>query len=685
MTSYIQPLLLWGGVVLICRVLEPVILYSSTKPSCQAKPFEFCSFIVYSFGICILLIKGGLPTPVALSVVTQSTRQLLTKQDGECLTVKENQDRGVSSSRPDGPSSPPSPKRQKELRTNTFSGSNHEDANEHIEKVIEIVDLFHIPHITIDQVMLRAFPVSLTGAAIRWLRNEPTGSITTWDGLKTKFLNKYYPHARIAKKMEEINNFQQEPYENLYQTWERFKEPLMKCPQHYLMEMQEVILFYNGLRISTRQILDSRGAIPSKTVADAKIAIQEMAEYCQKWHNETSKSRSTETSDGLAAIQAQLNNFRREIKKVNKKVYAAQVGCEQCKGPHYTKDFPLKEEGETLEEAYYMQFGGPFQGGGYKSAAPRFYQRNNVNPSYQERRQSMEDNLSKFMKSYTHVQVKINDDSISKSYKGYYCEEKKGSYGPQFSKAYSEASQSIPQKEKDTGSFTLPSFINNVCFDNALFDLGASVSVMPLLTYLNLGLEARLMGETLVLNRSLDPFFEDYIELNDLNEPIELRRNQGDDLMPTIKEGGVIEEFRTRDEDLDNGIDDSPSYFLENMHAYRDEGMGDVIIGELFLRGVGIKAKRFEGTITLCKDDKSVTYQMVRTHLRFKHHTNEQCNKIPPLLKVSDEDMMNGISHPYQKLEGFYKGVLKLGPNYIRDAKMEEWLTRRHISVHEME
>nr|GFA99938.1 hypothetical protein [Tanacetum cinerariifolium] len=59
-----------------------------------------------------------------------------------------------------------------------------------------------------------------------------------------------------------------------------------------------------------------------------------------------------------------------EIKKVNEKVYAAQVGCEQYKGPHYTKYCPLKEEGKTLEEAYYTQFGGPFQGGGYKAAAP---------------------------------------------------------------------------------------------------------------------------------------------------------------------------------------------------------------------------------------------------------------------------------------------------------------------------
>ncbi|GKD62757.1 hypothetical protein Tco_1300266 [Tanacetum coccineum] len=75
----------------------------------------------------------------------------------------------------------------KELRTNTFSDSDHEDANEHIEKVLEIVDLFHIPNITIDQVMLRAFPMSLTGAASHWLRNEPTGSITTWDGLNINF------------------------------------------------------------------------------------------------------------------------------------------------------------------------------------------------------------------------------------------------------------------------------------------------------------------------------------------------------------------------------------------------------------------------------------------------------------------------------------------------------------------
>ncbi|GKC40839.1 hypothetical protein Tco_1053223 [Tanacetum coccineum] len=78
----------------------------------------------------------------------------------------------------------------KEFLDNTFSGSDNEDANEHIEKVLEIVDVFHIPVVTQDQIMLR-----------------------------------------------------------------------------------EVILFYKALDVPTRQILDSKGAIPSMKVADAKKTV----------------------------------------------------------------------------------------------------------------------------------------------------------------------------------------------------------------------------------------------------------------------------------------------------------------------------------------------------------------------------------------------------------------------------
>ncbi|GJX61148.1 mitochondrial proton/calcium exchanger protein-like protein isoform X1 [Tanacetum coccineum] len=738
----------------------------------------------------------------------------------------------------------------KELRDNTFSDSNHEDANEHIEKVLEIVDLFHVPNITQDQIMLRAFPISVAfsfpaagtkrKAGIWVLRSDcEYQNCPLRSDDKIRYANLFpmdmndfdvilgmdsgvegvilclrvlslrcllvkgaygcilagcYTPARTSKKIEDIINFQQEPDETIYQAWERFKESLMKCPQHYLTEMQE------------------------------------MAEYSQKWHNGTSKARRTKTSNGLAAIQAQLSNFGREIKKVNEKVYVAKVGWQN------------------------------------RAATLGFYQRNNANPSYQEWRQSMEESLSKFMNESTkrHEEncnmikeirastgaairnqrasiktLEIQIGQMSKNSKlilesrqvtipfpshlnGYYYDEK-GLYGLQYLEAYSygatRLNNSLPRKEKDPGSFTLPCYINNICFENALADLGASVSVMPLSTYLNLGLgelahtkltveladrtvkhpkgivenvlvgigkfifpidfiildvledvkvplilrrpflstahvkidlferkitlrvreeknifkcvkpasslikriymlslrermeldlEARLMGETLVLNRSLGPLYGDYIELNDLNIPLELRRNQVEDLMPTIKEGEVvdktmIEEVKTRndnkmvskiigypsDYDQDEKIRIDYSYNLkfscmivvEDMDPYLDKGMGEVVIGEPFCQVSFVETRRFDGIITIRDEDDSVTYQMVRSNPRFKHLTNEQYNEIPPLLKVREQDKMNGISHSYQKLKGFYKGILNLEPNFIRYAKMEEWLTRGHISV----
>ncbi|GJR91286.1 homeodomain-like protein [Tanacetum coccineum] len=390
----------------------------------------------------------------------------------------------------------------KELRTNTFNGSDHEDVNEHIEKVLEIADLFHIPNITIDQVMLRAFLMSLTGAAR----------------------------------------------------------------------------------------------------------------------------------------------------------------------------------------------------GGYRAAAPGFYQRNNANPSYQERRQSMEDTLSKFMcesaKKHEENSNLIKEIQASTD-----------SAIPNQGASIKTLEIQIGQISKELATLKyLEGIAENVLVGIGKFvfpvdfiipDMPEDIKVplileRPFLSTarakidvykrkINLRVrEERIIFTSVKLASSLikkiiRPFECRLHQINDLNEPFELRRNQDDDLMPTIKECEVIEEFKTRDDEHDTRIDDYPSYcdyekkihkdwnnvvgalmnvpifvgtfsvvtdfiVLEDMDAYRDEGMGDVIFGEPILRDVGIKARWFEGMITIYNGNDEVTYQMVRLHPRFKHHTNEQCTKIPPLLKVSDED-----------------------------------------------
>ncbi|GKE61080.1 hypothetical protein Tco_1511447, partial [Tanacetum coccineum] len=57
----------------------------------------------------------------------------------------------------------------RELRRKLFKGTDDEDAHEHVRRVLEIVDLFHFPGVTHDAVMLRVFPITLKGSALRWI------------------------------------------------------------------------------------------------------------------------------------------------------------------------------------------------------------------------------------------------------------------------------------------------------------------------------------------------------------------------------------------------------------------------------------------------------------------------------------------------------------------------------------
>ncbi|GJZ65307.1 lysophospholipid acyltransferase 1-like protein, partial [Tanacetum coccineum] len=152
-------------------------------------------------------------------------------------------------------------------------------------------------------------------------------------------------------------------------------------------------------------------------------------------------------------------------------------------------------------------------------------------------------------------------------------------------------------------------------------------------------------------------------------------------LKPTIEEGEVVDEtimdiVKTRcDDEMIDRLDEYPSYcdfdrkihidyfvVVENMDSYRDEGMGDIIVGRPFCREACVKTRRFDGMITIYNGNNSVTYEMASAH-----------------------DELKGISHPYQKLKGFYKGVLNLVAEYIKNDKVNEWLTRGHVSVHEIE
>nr|GEX87834.1 hypothetical protein [Tanacetum cinerariifolium] len=142
---------------------------------------------------------------------------------------------------------------------------------------------------------------------------------------------------------------------------------------------------------------------------------------------------------------------------------------------------------------------------------------------------------------------------------------------------------------------------------------------------------------------SLDSLYGDYIELNNLNVPLELRRDQVDDLMPTIEE-------------------------VKNMDGYRDQDMGDIILRESFCKASCVEARRFNGLITIHNSSDNVTYQMAQSHPRFKHLSNAQCNKTKPLLKYMTRSSTKELFTPFKEPEQEFQSSRKL----LKTLSLEE-------------
>ncbi|GJR40009.1 hypothetical protein Tco_1215693 [Tanacetum coccineum] len=185
----------------------------------------------------------------------------------------------------------------RELRRKLFAGTDNEDAYKHMRTIFGIVDLFHFLGVTHDAIMLR------------------------------------YCHLFItAKKLDEIRNFKQERYETLYHARERYNDLLYQCPLQDLNCQQKVHIFYTGLDISTRKILDSNGFIPLMTPTQALESIQVMADHSHNWYEETTtRERINDVLDNVDTIH------------------------ESFKGQHLTKEYPLKKEDEAIKPSRYME------------------------------------------------------------------------------------------------------------------------------------------------------------------------------------------------------------------------------------------------------------------------------------------------------------------------------------------
>ncbi|GJU91103.1 zinc finger, CCHC-type containing protein [Tanacetum coccineum] len=90
-----------------------------------------------------------------------------------------------------------------------FHGLQSEDPNQHLKDFLKLVDSLDLNDENRKRMCMRLFQFSLCDQSSNWLERLPTGSITTWEDLTTRFLTKFFPPGRIAKLYNDILMFQQ--------------------------------------------------------------------------------------------------------------------------------------------------------------------------------------------------------------------------------------------------------------------------------------------------------------------------------------------------------------------------------------------------------------------------------------------------------------------------------------------
>ncbi|XP_057423581.1 uncharacterized protein LOC130717384 [Lotus japonicus] len=243
-----------------------------------------------------------------------------------------------------------------------FGGLAGEDPHMHIKEFRTVISTMKPPEVDKDHICLKAFPHSLQGTAKTWLYNLPPAPIASWDDLKRKFLEKFFPASRTNSIRKDISGIRKLHGETLHEYWERFKTLCVSCPHHHISEQLLVQYFYEGLLNMERHLIDAAcgGAMNDMTPTEARQLFEKMAANSQQFHTRSNDAVKTVNEIGTNPMMDKLEKRMETIASLvtqlamnqNKPSQQAKV-CGICTKDHNTDVCPsLQEPTDENPEAY---------------------------------------------------------------------------------------------------------------------------------------------------------------------------------------------------------------------------------------------------------------------------------------------------------------------------------------------
>ncbi|XP_052295383.1 uncharacterized protein LOC127901771, partial [Citrus sinensis] len=484
-----------------------------------------------------------------------------------------------------------------------FHGFAGEDPHKHLKEFHVVCSSMRPQGVTEEQIKLRAFPFSVDGLAKDWLYYLPPGSITTWNGLKKQFLEKYFPASRAANIRKDICGIRQLPEETLYEYWERFKQLCASCPQHQISDQLLIQYFYEGLSLMDRSMIDaaSGGVLVNKTPTQARELISNMAANAQQFgsrQDATTRTVNEATTVSIQNLENQMSQLATTVSRLESQVLG-RLPSQSEVNPKQNVSAVIVRSGTELQEPSKK----------VTKHVEDELEKNELMPKSQDAQPTRAKPLpivipppfpSRFTKSkkeeqekdiletFRKVEVNIPLLDAIKQIPRYakvlkeLCTSKRKLRGDEKVHMGENVSavlqKKLPPKCKDPGMFTIPCKIGSVRVEKAMLDLGASINVMPRSIYSSLNVGP--LKETGVI-----------IQLAD-------RSNAYPD--------GVLEDVLVQVNELVFPAD----FYVLDMEDDNSSNSVPILLGKPFLKTARTKMDVHKGTLTMEFDGEVIEFNM---------------------------------------------------------------------------